>query len=156
MLSPCCCFTGHRRISAETAAALSGQLDALLRQLFAEGVREFYCGGALGFDTLAEEAVLRLREREPSVRLHLILPCPDQDARWPSSVRRLYAELLEKADDVEYAAESYSTACIFERNRRLVDYTTICAAYQTHAGGGTDYTVRYARQQGKRLILLRG
>ena len=150
MLSPCCCFTGHRRISAETAAALSGQLDALLRQLFAEGVREFYCGGALGFDTLAEEAVLRLREREPSVRLHLILPCPDQDVRWPPSVRRRYAELLEQADDVEYAAESYSTACIFERNRRLVDYTTICAAYRTHAGGGTDYTA--ALTKAKQLL----
>ena len=156
MLPKGCCFTGHRRISPQTASALSVQLDGLLVQLLSEGIREYYCGGALGFDTLAEEAVLRLREREPSVRLHLILPCTDQDARWSPSDRRRYAELLELADDVEYAADSYSEGCFFERNRRLVDYSTVCCAYLTHSGGGTDYTVRYARQREKRLILLRG
>ena len=154
MLAPCCCFTGHRRLSAGETQRLSGELDRQIETLFFEGVCDFYCGGALGFDMLAEEAVLRLRRKAPSVRLHLILPCPDQDSRWPPSVRARYARLLEEADDVEYAEDRYSTACIFERNRRLVDYTTICVAYQTHPGGGTDYTVRYAREQGKRVILL--
>lgn len=155
MLAACCCFTGHRRLSAETATRLSEELDRQIERLFFEGVSEFYCGGALGFDTLAEEAVLRLRKKAPSVRLHLILPCPDQANRWAASDREKYERLLEEADDVEYVSDCYSTACIFERNRRLVDYATICMAYQTHSGGGTDYTVRYARQQGKRLILLK-
>lgn len=154
MLAPCCCFTGHRRLSAAVADRLASELDQQLERLFFEGVRDFYCGGALGFDTLAEEAVLRLRTKAPSVRLHLILPCPDQADRWSVRDRERYARLLEEADDVEYVSDSYTPSCLFERNRRLVDYTTICMAYQTHTGGGTDYTVRYARQQGKRLILL--
>ena len=131
---------------------LTEKLDRLLMYLAGKGVTEFYCGGALGFDTLAEEAVLRLKEKTPYVRLHLILPSPDQAARWRSSEQTHYRELLEQATDVEYVADRYSVDAIFERNRRLVDYTGLCVCYQTHSGGGTDFTVGYARKRGKAVI----
>ena len=55
---PSCCFTGHRRISAEQKRLLIKKLDKLLDTLSARGINHYICGGALGFDTLAAQVVL--------------------------------------------------------------------------------------------------
>jgi len=68
-----CCFTGHREIPPEDREPLRTALLSEIQRLYAEkGVTEFYTGGARGFDTMAAEAVLKIREALP-VRLHLIL-----------------------------------------------------------------------------------
>lgn len=61
MRSQTCCFTGHREIDKSVLPVLAQQLEAALRQLIGEGCRCFGAGGALGFDTLAAQTVLRLR-----------------------------------------------------------------------------------------------
>lgn len=67
-----CCFTGHREIPPEDREPLRAALLSEIQRLYAEkGVTEFYTGGARGFDTMAAEAVLKIRETLP-VRLHLI------------------------------------------------------------------------------------
>ena len=53
-----CCFTGHRVIAPEHVPVLEKQLRAQILQLFDDGYRVFACGGALGFDTMAAQAVL--------------------------------------------------------------------------------------------------
>ena len=62
MKSKTCCFTGHRILSAEQSQALAGRIERAVRLLYARGVCYFGAGGALGFDMLAAETVLRLRE----------------------------------------------------------------------------------------------
>ena len=58
-----CAFSGHRSLPA----AAWEQLPRLLRQrivsLAEEGYTGFLCGGAMGFDTLAAEAVISVRRR---------------------------------------------------------------------------------------------
>lgn len=70
-----CCFTGHRDIPPEILPALAAKVEAEVLELIADGIRYFYAGGALGFDTLAAETVLRLRDQFPQIRLILALPC---------------------------------------------------------------------------------
>lgn len=73
-----CCFTGHRDIPRAVYSSLSRELDAVVRALIGKGVRFFGAGGALGFDTLAAETVLRLRQIYPQIRLFgTALPRPD-------------------------------------------------------------------------------
>ena len=58
-----CCFTGHREIPPEDREPLRAALLSEIQRLYAEkGVTEFYTGGARGFDTMAAEAVLKIRE----------------------------------------------------------------------------------------------
>ena len=54
---PSCCFTGHRRISAEQKRLLIKKLDKLLDTLSARGINDYICGGALGFDTLTPQLI---------------------------------------------------------------------------------------------------
>lgn len=143
-----CCFTGHRRLPAEGLRTLAGQLEAELRGLISRGFCRFCAGGALGFDTLAAEAVLALREEFSHLSLLLLLPCRDQAARWrPEEVRR-YERIKREADAVEYLGERYAPGCMQRRNRALVDRSAHCVCYLTQDSGGTKYTVDYAKRRG--------
>lgn len=82
----------------EDREPLRAALLSEIQRLYAEkGVTEFYTGGARGFDTMAAEAVLKIREALP-VRLHLILPCKGQSDRWHFAEKRRYREILKQAD----------------------------------------------------------
>lgn len=52
------CFTGHRIIPSEKRASLFAHLTDVITSLLEAGYRYFGAGGALGFDTLAAQAVL--------------------------------------------------------------------------------------------------
>ena len=56
-----CCFTGHRRIPQNELKGIEERLEATITKLYSRGVVYYGAGGALGFDTLAAETVLRHR-----------------------------------------------------------------------------------------------
>ncbi len=147
-----CCFTGHRHLSHEEREILTEELDRYLLALCDLGCTEFRVGGALGFDTLAAQRVLALRETHPQCRLHMILPCRDQEARWPLSDRIAYRQVLERANYVTYVQDTYTKGCMYMRNRALVDGSDLVIAYLKHDGGGTAYTCRYAQKHDVRVI----
>ena len=99
-----CCFTGHRMISLMDRPALEYALRQEIRRLFESGVTEFYAGGAVGFDMLAENAVLELREELP-IHLHLMLPCRNQHEKWSVKLQKEYDRILKLADSVQYISE---------------------------------------------------
>ena len=149
-----CCFSGHREITPEGYPEIERRLTREVERLFACGVRNFCCGGALGFDTMAAKAVLHLRESCPQARLVLILPCRDQTKNWSSENRRVYAEILARADAVEYMAEHYTAGCMHRRNRRMVDLSSVCVCCRLRSSGGTASTVDYALRMGLSVINL--
>ena len=55
------CFSGHRKLP-QNCTQLTADLETAIVSLIERGVIFFGAGGALGFDMLAEEAVLRLKE----------------------------------------------------------------------------------------------
>ena len=148
-----CCFTGHRALSAADAEVLAPALRAEIQYLAQRGVTRFYAGGARGFDMLAAETVLELRQTLP-VELHLILPCRDQAAKWPKSLRIRYDRILQAADSVTYIAEEYDERCMRRRNDALVDAAAYCICYLQRETGGTAYTVKRARRTGLEIIHL--
>lgn len=146
------CFTGHRSIPLMQRGTVRKKLEKTVRGLIAEGYRYFGAGGALGFDTMAADVILRLRNEFPDIKLILVLPCKTQAARWSEKDREIYEKQKAAADKVVYVAEAYYNGCMLVRNRRLVDNSSVCVAYLTHAGGGTAYTVSYAKQSGVPVI----
>ena len=147
----CLCFTGHRLIPEAERAALSRLLDQALDDAFREGKRFFLSGGALGFDTIAAMAVLRLKEREPAAGLILALPCRSQADRWSAPDRETYRFLLDRADRVIFVSDEYFEGCMQKRNRFLVDHAAACFCYLRSCRGGTWYTVSYAYDQGRSI-----
>lgn len=145
----CCCFTGHREIATEEISRICVALDSKIAELADRGITCFYCGGAEGFDTLAAEAVLRARENNPQIRLHLALPYPKKTKKeTESSVR--YERIKEQADEVVFVSPQYMRGCMQKRNRYMVEHSSVCVAYLLEGTekGGTKYTVEYAQKKG--------
>ena len=93
----CCCFTGHRRIESRHLTLLRQKLQSEIASLAArKGVKAFMAGGALGFDTMAAQAVLWAREKQfPHLKLILALPCREQNARWSQKNSEIYYKILK-------------------------------------------------------------
>ena len=110
---------------------------------------------ALGADTCAAMAVLALREKNPAIRLHCILPCEGQERSWPAAAQIRYRYILSKADFIEYVSHAYHQRCMLDRDRRLVDCAAILlAVYNGERRGGTAATVRCAQKADREIIII--
>lgn len=154
MKSKTACFTGHRIISGSDLPALMRRLEETIAELVSRGVIYFGSGAALGFDQLAAMSVLKHRELNPAVKLILVLPCRNQDARWRETEQHKYQQLLKAADKVVCLSEHYYNGCMEARNKHLVEHSGFCVAYMTRGQSGTAQTVRFARERGLTVINL--
>jgi uncharacterized phage-like protein YoqJ len=145
-------FSGHRTIGAREAAPLAASIRKTVEELAARGITRFCAGGAQGFDMLAALVVLET----PGVSLTLILPCREQTSRWQPVDIGFYNDVLDRANEVIYTADSYSAGCYHLRNRRLVEESSILVCYFTGKAGGTAYTVDYAKKNNLEIINLAG
>ncbi len=163
MKSKCCAFTGHRPHkfpwkydeANSRCVALKAKLTEQITKLAENGVTDFYSGGADGVDCWASLIVLELRQKNPALKLHLILPHEGQADRWSEPAQERYHWILEQADSVEYVSQEYYEGCMLDRNHRLVEAAgLLLAVYNGERRGGTAATVRYAQKRGKKIIIL--
>lgn len=141
------CFTGHRQIRHELLTDLTARLLHTLEDLYRKGYRDFLSGGAIGFDLLAAEAVLELRQAHPDVHLIMVLPCSDQTRRWREADCLRYERILYAADETRVLSPAYYDGCMLVRNRHMVDHSAVCVCYMLQPRGGTLSTVAYAMQE---------
>ena len=147
-----CCFTGHRDLPVQRQKELAAKLEDTIISLIDRGIRFYGAGGARGYDTLAAQTVLRLKERYPHIRLILVLPCLTQTKGWPAADVKEYERIKALADKVVYTSQEYTKGCMHRRNRHLVDHSSVCVCYFTKKDGGTAYTVRYAKEHSLEII----
>ena len=143
-----CCFTGHRVIPSGEKETIRNLLETAIEKAIQDGYRFFGAGGALGFDTLAAQTVLTLKQQYPHIRLILVLPCINQANGWKQADIDEYERIKSLADKVVYTSTEYTYGCMHKRNRHLVDNSSLCICYLTKLSGGTAYTVRYAESKG--------
>lgn len=117
-----------------------------MRKLVSLGVTRFFTGGNLGFDTLAAQVVLRVREDHPEVRLALVLPSRDQADKWPQRAVETYEDIKSRSDEVIYTSETGGYGAILRRNRYMMDESDYCLCYLTKTSGRTAELVRYAER----------
>lgn len=152
-----CCFTGHRDLPKGEAEQLTEKAKALILLLIQEGFTEFRVGGAVGFDMIMAELLLRLRdEKKQEIRIISVIPFPSWRAKWSSEEIRRQNMILEKSDEVIFVRQHYCQGIYMIRNRALADGAQVCIAYCNRPKGGTSWTVRYAKQNGLRTYNLAG
>jgi len=154
MKAQTCCFTGHRIIPPNEYEGIQKRLEGEIINLIHQGVRYFGAGGALGFDTMAALAVLKLKSEFSHVRLILVLPCEDQTIRWDEEDIKTHRNIFSKADKVVYVSKKYHGGCMHKRNRHLVKHSRFCICYFNDSKGGTAHAVHCAKQKGLRIINL--
>lgn len=149
-----CCFTGHRDLPFLKRKMIARKLEQTVIGLIQSGVQYIGAGGALGFDTLAAQTVLKLKKEYPHIKLILVLPCLSQTKGWREEDIQIYETIKAAADKVVYTSQQYTRDCMHKRNRHLVDHSGVCICYLTESNGGTAYTVNYANKHGLKIINL--
>ena len=92
------CFTGHRKMPPEQLKEITRRLKDTITDLIGHGYLYFGAGGALGFDTLAAQTVLELKNTYPQIKLILVLPCETQTRGWEPCDVAAYEEIKAQAD----------------------------------------------------------
>lgn len=149
-----CFFTGHRVIASDKKEAVMENLWKSIEKMIIENdVCNFICGGAIGFDTLAAKAVIKMREKYPHIRLLMYLPCYGQSEKWTYKQKYIYRIILSQADEVKYITESaYTDDCMMKRNMEMVKDSFFCIAYCILDKSGTGATVRRAGEANIKII----
>ena len=148
-------FTWKYKETAPDCVLLKETLAAQIRLLADSGVTDWLSGMALGVDLRCAQIVLSLKEKNPALRLHCILPREGQEVKWPKAEQEQYHSMLKRADEVVYVSRDYHPDCMLERNRYMVDRASILlAVYNGTYRSGTAMTVRYAKEHGTKIMII--
>ncbi len=158
-----CCFTGPRSQNLPWKFNENDDRYFMLRDNTKEkiklaitlGYEYFLCGMALGFDMMCAEIVIELKNQFPRIKLCAILPCKNQEVRWNEKLQTRYKNLLENCDNIFYVNEEFTENCMLERNKYMVDNSSLVIAYSNSFKGGTKYTVNYALKQGINIFQIK-
>lgn len=151
------CFSGYRpekfpfpfRESNPQYLRLKKDLLFAIQNACAQGYEDFYSGACYGFDILAGEAVLFLRDKLQSpIRLLCALPYENQAQLWSEPWRDRYFSMLERADRVTTLQTRYTRGCYHRRNAFMVERSSLLICYHNGQEGGTEDTIRCAERLG--------
>ena len=147
-----CCFSGHRKLPIDQALHINNLLVNQIFRLIDKGVNNFICGGALGFDTIAAQTVIKARAIYPNIQLIMALPSPEQTKGWRINDIDNYHHILKQANHIVYTSTEHHAGCMHIRNHYMVNHSQYCICYMMQATGGTVHTVNYARKKGLSII----
>lgn len=161
-----CAITGPRpsrfkfkyNESAKECVALKSRIKNQLIQLYRQGIRNFYAGGALGVDMWCSELLLSL-QKEGYADIHLItaIPFKGYDHDWKPEYKERMIKILERSDIV-VVCQKPGASSYLERNRYMVDHADcLLAVYDIEnpiSRSGTAMTIRYAQKIGLPTIFI--
>lgn len=155
-------FTGHRpeklpwgtNEEDPRCRALKELMAREIEQAAVAGAETFCCGMARGCDLYFAEAVIQAKKVRPELRLEAWLACPEQAALWQKADRIRWRKLLDICDGIHIVEEHYSDGCLLRRDKAMVDRVDELISVWDGSPGGTGWTVRYAKRQGKSIRAL--
>jgi len=146
-------FTGHRIIPLVRQEEVKERLTAAVAFACKSGMTRFYCGMALGFDMMAAEVVLSLKDKFPDIRLIAVVPFSGQSNRWAFSEQERYHRILAKTDMIVV----YFRGCLLRRNDYMLSHSCgVIAYYDGKPQDGTSYTVRKAERMKMEMVNIYG
>ena len=150
-------FTGHRIIPLARQEEVRKRLTTAVTLACKSGMTRFYCGMALGFDMMAAEVVLSLKDKFPDIQLFAVVPFSGQSTRWVSSEQERYHRILAKTDKVVTLSKDYFRGCLLRRNDYMLSHScSVIAYYDGKPKGGTFYTVRKAKRMKMNVVNICG
>lgn len=162
-----CAITGHRpsrfkwkhKENHTGCKRLKKRLYEQFVQLYEQGVRTFWVGGAMGVDMWAGEILLRLKEQPEyqDLELHIALPGPEHDKLWDERSKARMAFLIRHSAECVTVGEHLTPADYRKRNQYMVDRADVLlAVYDNDRSirSGTGMTVNYARKRRAPIVLI--
>ncbi|MBR4123927.1 MAG: DUF1273 family protein [Clostridia bacterium] len=157
-----CCFTGYRPNKFpfsvyDTENALYRQFENSvieeILKLCHNGCRTFYTGMAMGFDIIAAEIVLLIKNSyNTPIELVCVVPFKNQGDSFSPFWKNKYTKIIENSDSVICLNEEYHKGCYQQRNKYMVENSDYILTWYDGKSGGTRNTIDYAAKIGRYII----
>lgn len=147
------CFTGRRPKylfgynDDSSYLKLTIYTYKVIKDAYDKGYRNFITGGAQGFDQLAFRAVNALKKEHPNENIKniLYLPCKSQSDKWGKDGlfgSDNYKKMLNMADKIRYISDEYTNTCLMDRNKAMIDDSSLVIALYDDKNWDNDKRVR--------------
>lgn len=143
-----CCFAGHRDIPVGEETKIMTRVYHRIQPLIQQGVIYYGVGGALGFDRMMTEYLIKLRKENKRLKIIEVLPYEGYRKKWPDEEQAKAALLDKQMDKIVYYSKEPSRGAFLGRDRHLVDGSKYLICYCTRPNSGTALTVKYAIEKG--------
>lgn len=152
-------FTGYREEKIlksskdpKILSNITNHLTTVIEHHYEQGYRTFLSGMAQGFDLMAAERVINLKQKYPDIQLIAVIPFPEQADDFSDFWKNLYSHCLDNADQTVMIAPRYYSGCYYARNDFLIEFSSVIICYFDGQSGGTKYTVTKANKKGLEMI----
>lgn len=147
------CLTGHRPKSLpwgyneakESCIKFKQDLAKIFEGAIRYGLTTFLTGMAEGFDMIGTEVLLKLRKKH-NIQIIAVVPCVGQELKWKPSQQNRYNNILNQCDNVIILSSYYTASCMNDRNKYMVDNSSVCIACWNGKPSGTRNTLLYAKE----------
>lgn len=157
-----CCFTGHRSFKCSCVGCYDNNYLKLrkvikrkIENVIKRGFHTFISGMALGFDMMCAEIILELKKKYKHIKLIGAIPCKNQSERWAKEQKDRYKEIIKKLDGIRCIYDKYISGCMQERNKFMVNNSSLVIAFFNGSSGGTKNTIDYALKQGVKVEIIK-
>lgn len=147
------CFTGHRPENLDLSErAVKKALQKEILVAIEEGMHVFICGMSRGVDIWAAEIILKLRKKNPDIKLICAIPFKGFESRWTNEWKAKYYNILDNADLIRYICPEFSYSAYHIRNKWMIDHSKKVIAVYNGTESGTQSTIMYAEKKGVNVI----
>ena len=145
------CFTGHRTVNPNKLQAVKEKLNYTIMELYNKGHRTFLCGMAIGFDLLAAETLIDLKEKHKDIIIVACIPFIGQENRFCPTDKARYNKVINEVNSKVIIARSFSKQSYLLRNLYMLEHSSIVITYfdTNIKKGGTFFTYNKAIKMGK-------
>ncbi len=155
------CLTGHRPKSLpwgydetkESCIKFKQDLEIIFENAIKCGYKTFLSGMAEGFDMIGTEILLKLKKKH-NIQIIAVVPCLGQELKWNPKQQIRYNQILKQCDNIIIISEKYTPTCMNDRNRYLVDNSSVCIACFNGKPSGTRNTILYAKQTNCKIKII--
>ncbi len=155
-------LTGHRPKSLpwgydeskENCLKFKEDVKKIFEGAIKYGLNTFLTGMAEGFDMIGAEILFELRKLH-KIKVIAVVPCLGQEFGWSSEQQKRYKYILSKCDDVIVLSDHYYKNSMNDRNKYMVDNSSVCIACWNGKPSGTGNTVRFAKENGNKVRIIK-
>lgn len=154
-------ITGHRpkflpwgyNENKKCCSNFKDKIEKVFEDAIKYGIDTFLTGVAEGFDMIGAEILFDLRKVH-NIKVIAVVPCLGQELSWKLSQQTRYKNILSLCDDVIVLSKEYYDGCMIDRNKYMVQSSSVCIACFNGKLGGTYKTILLAKENSNKIKIV--
>lgn len=138
----------------ENCVRFKEDLKTIFEGAIKYGLKNFLTGMAEGFDMIATEILVELKKTYNNIKIIAVIPCSGQEKKWKPSQRTRYHKIINQCNDSIILYDSYTKTCMNDRNKYMVEHSSIVIACFNGLPSGTGNTIRFGKENGCKIKII--